>query len=197
MLKIDLLDIAKPSDGEPNVLIVAEDGYKNPQAQKRWRLLKTDILHSLPVAAETPYDRSWVLVSGGPVELEEEGKRPRRLPFLAPITLKSPARAVLNVFEAGQAYELRSQPGKVRAGLYPTLLRKAEDYQFPLPGQKHVLVVINGEVNVRDRNSQSQHVLRSGQALLLSRDAEECLNLQAVAESENATVIWAVIHELA
>lgn len=89
-----------------------------------------------------------------------------------------------------QTYAMRTGAGKV----FPTHFKKGEEIHFPLRGHEHFILLIEGKLNVQERNVSQEFELAPHEAVQLLRPIkEEFLDVKTVA-LEESRVLWVVIH---
>ncbi len=82
-----------------------------------------------------------------------------------------------------------------RASLHALKFAANELVQFPLNGQEHFLYLVQGEIELEDRNSKTELKVKAGNTCHIARaDNKECLALRVKGIAPQNSVLWGTIH---
>jgi hypothetical protein len=89
-----------------------------------------------------------------------------------------------------EQYVRRQGTGRV----YPTVFKQGEEIHFPLRGSEHYIIVIDGKLDVQERNLSQQIQLAPKEAVQLSRSGKkEYFDVKTIALAPTEA-LWVVIH---
>lgn len=186
--------IQRWKNGQGETREIAIDSESDPF---RWRISRAVIPSSGPFSSFPGYQRTLVILSGGPVSLVHDGKKERRLLPLVSYSFKGDWETSANTILPAEDFNVFALEGKSKAGVYPTYFSSSEDMQFPIAAQEHFIFCAQGRVDVLEPNTQKSLVLETGETFRLSRKSKkEFLNIRARGLSERAVCLWIVIHLL-
>lgn len=181
-------------NGQGETLEIAVDVASDPF---RWRLSRATISSSAPFSSFPGYQRTLVILSGGPVSLIHDGKEERRLLPLVSYSFKGDWETRANIVMPAEDFNVFALDGKSKASVYPTYFSISEDMQFPIAAQEHFIFCVEGRVDVLEPNTRKSLVLEPGETFRFSRKSKkEFLNIRARCLCERAVCLWIVIHLL-
>jgi environmental stress-induced protein Ves len=161
----------------------------------RWRLSWANVSRSGPFSPYPGYDRSMVVLEGGPLDLSHDGKKKKRLRDLAPHVFKGEWHTDATLESPAEDFNVFALSGHAKAGVYPSFLAAKEEIQFPIAAQEHFIFCVDGKIEIRDPNSQRSFLLERRESLRLSRrDTREFLNARAIGIAPRSRCLWVVIH---
>lgn len=134
-------------NGQGTVLSLATD-FQTPPAWSisRARLDKDAQFSNLP-----GYERQLVLLSGGPITLFFGGER-RLLSRYELARFSGEDETEVKVRSPGEDLSVLTRRGNAKASVFIMKARDEEEIELPLGGNEHFIHVIEGELELEDRN---------------------------------------------
>ncbi len=177
-------------NGKGNTLEIAIDAQK----PYLWRLSLASLVESAPFSLFPGYNRTLVLLNGGPITLSHKGKPEKLLRPMESYAFSGEWETSSTVQSPGDDFNAFALQGKAKASIYPTRLAKDEELLFPLARQEHFIYCSEGEMAIYDLNSDKRFVLKCGETLQLSRHSDkEFLNIRAKGIAEQTQCLWIVV----
>lgn len=82
-----------------------------------------------------------------------------------------------------------------RASLHAMKFAANELVQFPLNGREHFLYLVEGEIELEDRNSNTELKVKAGDTCRITRtNDKECLALRVKGNGPQNQILWGTIH---
>lgn len=163
----------------------------------RWRLSSAKLSGFTPFSQFPNYDRTLLLLEGGPVVLIIDQSKRRNLSRLVPLSFKGEQEVFCEAPGLSADFNLFVLRDSCKGKIYPAYCALKEELQFPISANEHFLYCVNGAVTITERNSASSFKLSASELLRIERvDEGEYLNLKAVGFAESSELLWIPIHYL-
>ncbi len=160
-----------------------------------WRLSRALLKEDGPFSDYTSYQRLFVLLKGGPVDIQHAEKKGRVLSEMTPYTFDGSWKTEARLKSMAVDFNVLLLQEKCRGSLYPTFLKRNAEMQFPISGTEHFIYCVEGQIEVLESNNAEKIHLKAGETLQVSRKSKkEFLNLRAVATSDRASCLWIPLH---
>lgn len=159
-----------------------------------WRVSWAEVPESGPFSEYPGYDRTLVLLDGGPVRLRHDDLSVD-LKRLSPHRFKGEAKTEAMVSSPAEDFNLFIRRDGARGAIYDTHLPEGAESQLPLNGLEHFFFLVSGKVEAFDPNESRSYSLAAGDVLRASRRTpKERLNLRLMSPERDAEGLWIVIH---
>jgi environmental stress-induced protein Ves len=178
--------------------------WKNGQGETReiardelewfeWRLSWATIPASGPFSLYPGYDRTLILLDGGPVKLVHVGEREKLLRPLEAYQFRGEWETRAEAAAPAEDFNLFVRRGSTRARVEIAELAPGEERRFSFDGREHFLFVVRGEIDVIDPNSNHPTTLVSRETFRVFRAATEMVPPLAIGSDHHAACLWIAI----